>query len=498
MTITAQAAPHLGTAARARSSGDWIAAAVLALVTLATRGIWVGDPVADFDEQIYSFIGWRMLQGDLPFADLWDRKPFGLFAIYALAHWLFGPGPMAYQAFGAAAAMGGAWLVYLLSRDLVDRASATVAGALYLMLIAAYGSYSGQSEVFHVPLMLLMLRLVRDRQNPHAATRAKMAMLIGGIALQVKYTVLPQCAFFGAWALYGQWRSGAGLPRLAKLAAVFAALGLLPTALVAALYAYWGAFDAFWFANFVSFFAREPSEFGRLWPGHLVGVIPLGTMIALGFYTAFRLHPPRDWKTYGFYAGWALSAFATVMLPATTYLYYYGALVPGAVLIALPLIDRTSMAKWIPAAFLVAGMLWILNLPGRYEHSLSERRTEQRLTDTIAPYVGADKDCLYVFDGPAVLYRTTETCLPTRFVYPDHLNNALERNSLGVSQPKEIRRILAERPGVIVTANFPVTFQCEECLAIIGEETRANYRPVISASLHGRMITAWARGDLTR
>ena len=475
---------------------DWVAAAVLALAVLATRGIWFGDPVGDFDEQIYSFIGWRMTQGDLPYADLWDRKPLGLFAIFALAHWLFGPEPIAYQVFGAASAMGGAWLVYLLSRELVDRVSAVVAGALYLMLLSAYGSYSGQSEAFHTPLMLLMLWLVKDWRRPDAARRALIAMLVGGVALQVKYTVLPQCAFFGLYALYGQWRAGAKWPRLAGLAAAFAALGILPTAFAAALFVAWGEFDAFWFANFVSFFDREPSVFGRLWPGSFVGVIPLGTMVALGLYAAFRLNPPRNWRTYGLYCGWALAAFATVMLPATTYLYYYGALAPAAVLVALPLIDRTAPAKWLPAALLVAGMLWIVNLPSRYEHSLTERRTEQRLSDAIAPYVGAESDCLYIFDGPAVLYRTTGTCLPTRFAYPDHLNNALERNSLGVSQPAEIRRILGNRPGAIVTASFPVTFQCEECLELIDQATRRDYRPLTSASLHGRMITAWVRRDL--
>ena len=128
--------------------------AVLVLVTLVTRAPWFGDPVGDFDEQIYSLIGWRMTHGDLPFVQVWDRKPFGLFAIFAATHWLFGAGPLAYQLVASLFALGGALLVYALARELVDRVSATVAGSLYLMLIAAYGSYSGQSEIFHTPMML--------------------------------------------------------------------------------------------------------------------------------------------------------------------------------------------------------------------------------------------------------------------------------------------------------------------------------------------------------
>jgi hypothetical protein len=101
-----------------------------------------------------------------------------------------------------------------------------------------------------------------------------------------------------------------------------------------------------------------------------------------------------------------------------------------------------------------------------------------------------------VFDGPAVLYRTTETCLPTRFVYPDHLNNALEARSLGVDQPAEISRILATRPGVVVTANHPMTVQRKVNLTLIRQTTQADYRPLITVSLHDREVTAWVRRDL--
>jgi hypothetical protein len=471
---------------------------VFVLVALATRAPWFGDPVADFDEQIYSLIGWRMTHGDLPFVEIWDRKPFGLFAVFALAHGLFGPEPLAFQIFGCLAAIGGAMLVYLLAKPLVDRISAIVAGALYLMLMAAYGSYSGQSEIFHVPLMLAMLWLVRDPQSAGAAKRATLAMLLGGLALQIKYTVLPQCLFFGAFALYGEWRAGAALARLSQRAALFALLGVLPTALVALLYYSTGHFDAFWFANFVSFFDRTPAPGGRLNPDLLSATVPLALMIALGLYGAFRLSPPRDWRIYGLYVGWGLATLATVLLPATVYIYYFGAMVPSAVLIALPFVDRKTPAKLFPAALLLLGAGYDLDYARRYAHSYNERRTEARLSAAIGPYVGPSRNCLYVFDGPAALYRTTGTCLPTRFAYPDHLNNALEARSLEVDQPTEISRILAERPGVIVTADRPMTVQRKDNLELIRKATATGYRPLITASLHNREVTAWVRSDLDR
>lgn len=472
--------------------------AVLILVILATRALWFGDPVADSDEQIYSLIGWRMTHGDLPFVEVWDRKPFGLFAIFALAHWLFGPGPLAYQLVASLAALAGAMLVFDLAKPLVDRLSATIAATLYLMLMALYGSHSGQSEIFHAPIMLAMLWLVRDGRPSDGPKRAALAMLLGGLALQIKYTVLPQCLFFGAYALYRQWRAGAAPMRLAKLGALFALLGMLPTALVASFYLATGHIDAFWFANFVSFFERAPSPGGRLNSGLLAAAAPLALLLILGTYAALRLNPPRDWRTYGLYAGWSVAALATVLLPGTVYAYYFAALVPPAVLVALPLIDRGSPAELFPAALLLLGVSYNLDFPGDYADSQNERRTEARLSAAIAPYVGHTRDCLYVFDGPAALYRTTGTCLPTRYLYPDHLNNALEAHSLEVDQPREIARILAARPGVIVTADRPMTVQRKENLALIRGATQAGYRPLISASLHDREVTAWVRRDLPR
>ena len=118
-------------------ASDLPALAFIALILLATRAIWWGDPVADHDEQLYAFIGWRMQWGELPYIDWWDRKPFGLFALYGLVHALpqaFGvPQPLGYQLMGAAFAFAGAWLTYLLARAQLDRFGSAIAGSLYLV-----------------------------------------------------------------------------------------------------------------------------------------------------------------------------------------------------------------------------------------------------------------------------------------------------------------------------------------------------------------------------
>ncbi len=475
-----------------RAKQLWWPLAAMALAVLVTRGAWLGNPVADIDEQLYSFIGWRMQFGELPYVDWWDRKPFGLFAIFGLAHWIAGPSALAYQVLAALVTLGGAMLVHRLARPLVDSTSAVFAGLLYVVLMAAYASYSAQSEVFHVPMVLAMAVLVAEQRHPHATRRALIAMVIGGLALQVKYTVLPQCLVLGCWALWGAWRRDGDLARLVRLGSVFAGLGLLPTALVSVFYAVIGQWDAFFFANFVSFFDRLPAQAGRFDAAHALFLMPVGVLVVLGAYAAARMARPRDGRLYGLYAALFAGALATAYLPSTVYPYYFAALVPGAVLLAVPLLDRSGPFKLVPAIALVAGATFLLSLPERYQASRAMAADITQLAADTAPYVGPET-CLFVYDGPTVLYRLTNSCVPSRVVYPDHLNNALETKALGVDQADEVARIMATRPGAIVTADKALAPQNRETTALVVAAIEANYRPLTSADVHGRVHTVWVR-----
>lgn len=473
----------------------WVVA-ILAVFTFVVRGPWFGDPNADLDEQLYSLIGREMLAGQVPFVDLWDRKPYGLFAIFALAHALFGPEPAAYQVLAALFSLGGATLIYILARDHTDRPTAAGAGLLYILMLSIYGAYSANSEAFFLPMMLAMAVLVRDPAHPRAVMRGLGAMLIGGVALQVKYTVLPQCVFFGLWVLWGQYRRGMPLLHLAGLCGAFALLGVLPTAAVAASYAVAGHWDDFVFANFVSFFDREPGPWGR-WPRPLFAkVLLLMIGLILGGLNAARREFPRPWpQHYVFALLWLAASAATTFLPSTMYLYYIAAMIPGCVLVSLPLFSQKRSTR-INFFVLMPSLVYLVLVPYQYSLSRDNRAGTQHLADALAPHVDAGAGrCLYVFDGPTALYGMTDSCLPTRFIYPDHLNNALEHKALGIRQEDEVARILAARPSALVTADEPVTPQNVAARALVYEAITRDYRLLTTAELHEREIRAWVRRD---
>ena len=210
----------------------------IALLALIIRLPLLGDPAPDFDEQLYHLAGVEMLRGHMPYIEVWDRKPFGLFAIYALAALIGGAPPLAYQLLAAMAAALGACQIYTIARRFGDSFASLAAAAIYLIAFPLFAAPSGQSEVFYIPLLLVMLQLTITAWESDTAARALrcalIAMVLGGLAIQIKYTVLPQCAFFGLAMLWRLRQLGARPVQLLGHAATFAAIGIAPTLLVMA------------------------------------------------------------------------------------------------------------------------------------------------------------------------------------------------------------------------------------------------------------------------
>ena len=478
---------------RADLRGDATVLACLVLLLVVVRGFAFGSPVYEMDDQLYSFVGWRMLHGELPFADWWDRKPFGLFALFAFAHAIGGPGPEAFQVLANMSVLGGAWLVYRAARPLCDRPGAALAAGYMIVLLTLFSGASGQSEAFHAPLMIAAMFLVRNPDAVDFRRRALASMAICGLTLQVKYTVLPQCLFLGLWCLWVLHGRPANWSAMVRDAALFAAIGLIPTVAVAAFYAWVGEFEAFWFANFVSFFLREGYMESRFHPRQALWLLPLSLPLLFAALYWKMQGGPRVPRLYAFYAAWSLSVLATVLLPSTIYLFYLAALAPCIALLATPFLAQTRLLNLAPAALVLYLLTSIMDLPERYAVVPAEAEEARRFAAEIARYVDGTDKCLYVFDGTMSFYRLSGGCRMTRLIYPDHLNNRLEAPAVGILQEVELARILANKPAVLVTASEAVTPQNPRSTALIADAITRDYAPLAQADINNRIITAWRR-----
>ena len=179
------------------------------------------------------------------------------------------------------------------------------------------------------------------------------------------------------------------------------------------------------------------------------------------------------------------------------YLYYVGALAAPVILVALPFLDSKGPAKIGPLAMAIMATTTLLGPSADWATSRSEAASLERLAERIEPLVDTqDGRCMWIHDGPTALYSMSGSCLPTRFIYPDHLNNALETDAaLGISQTGEAMRILNAKPPVIVTAAEALTPQNADVHAAVRSTLEEEYSELGRAKSGYREIIAYQRRE---
>ena len=270
----------------ARWFGLWSILALLA-VAIVTRAAVFGNPLLHVDDQYYLLVGKAIDHGQLPYVDIWDRKPIGLFLIYAAIARLGGSGVEQYQLVAGLFAVATAWVVTRLASRIANRQGALLAGIVYLATLVPFGGQGGQSPVFYNLLIAVAaLSFVRAAEGSTRLVPAAMAAMVAcGLSLTVKQVSLVEGVYFGLCFLVLAHRRQWPPLRLVGLAAAMIALALLPTLLAALYYFAHGHLHDYLFANFASIFRKADQgarsrEFGVLFL--LVFMAPLILAAVIG------------------------------------------------------------------------------------------------------------------------------------------------------------------------------------------------------------------------
>lgn len=420
-------------------------AILLALAILLRCGTF-GDPNLFVDEAFYFASGIEMHHGALPYVDIWDRKPFGSFALFyliaALSH-----APVAYQIAAALCAAGTAAVITIIARLWIGLRGALLGGASYLFMLPLLSGYGGQTPVFYNLLVaiaaLLVLRARSELEAGHAPRSVAVAMVLAGLAITVKQTTACEGVFLGLYACWSLSKSGATQARLLRAMAFWATLGAGPMLVIAGGYWAGGHWSELWHAMVTSNLAKQPDWYSD-WVRAQLLMIGIGPLLLLGGAGLTTL-PPEGRR---FMTGWLLAAMAGLVVVPNFYPHYALPLTLPLCIAAGAYFDRGAIG--LSGAAVIALLSLYKVPPLDFEHTRRSRMAMEELAQAIRIHGG--ERGLLVYDGPPMLYPMTGQRFLTPLAFPPHLNHLPERDVSHLSTLGEVQRVLSRAPGAVVLA----------------------------------------------
>lgn len=457
---------------------DVVQVAVLLAVAMALRAYTFGDPNLFIDEAFYFAAGNAMHQGAIPYVDVWDRKPFGLFALYYLIAGISNA-PAAYQIAATLFAALTAWVIGQIVRLWSDWRGALGAGIAYLFLISAFQGFGGQSPVFYnlfiAAAALLVARSAPDLQAGRVPRAVPLAMLAAGLAITIKTTALFEAAFLGLFAV-------SALPRQhwPKQGVQWALVGAAPTLLIVACYALLGHWSEYWQAMTGANLSADR------WDAYSAQIRLRLMLFALAPILALAAFGWLDLKSEAkrFVALWIVSE--VIALAAFPYFHTH---------YALPLLVPLCVAagaflsrKWVgPIALMALCALACTRAPP-IDHTHTERSIKAMTSLADAINAQGGERGLFVYEGPPFLYTMTGRPFPSPLAFPAHLYHSIEKDVSHLSTLAEVQRVVAARPGVVVMTSQPRDGPINtETYAVVSTYVKANCRLVAEAEAPERL-----------
>ena len=423
---------------------------ILLVTALILRAATFGDPNVYIDEAFYVLVGQAMHHGAVPYIDIWDRKPLGLFALYwAIAG--VSTNVLAYQLVATVAAAATALILAQIARRWVGGMAPLMAGIAYLFYLHPLLGMGGQSPVFYNVLIAgAALLLVGGWTGAGVAEFRRRyfgAMALCGLALTIKQTTLFEGIWFGLIGMFWLHRKQQTLGQIARDAGIAIVIALLPMTLIGSWYAAHGWWPQWWNSMVTSNFRR--GGLGEIAVRHNAIAVTLLLAVYVGV-AAIGLAGQRHAGQFNAYRtlvlGW-LAAAVVGFLAVPNFIDHYALplLVPMTPLAALafsrPLLGPVLLG-------MTALIAVILGRPFDFAYHRASAASFAEMVKVIEQYRG-DRS-LVLLSGPVLLYPATHSPPPTALVFPGHLTNSVEVGVSYLNTRTELQRIASARPSVIV------------------------------------------------
>ena len=172
----------------------------LLIITVVIRFPYFFPAVIDWDESTQIIMGQDILDGQLPYIDLWDNKPPLSFLSYAFFILFFGKSIIAIRLAGSICVVTTAYLIYIVARNIWNNRSGIISATLFIVFASLMGN--GQATMTEivaiVPLISSMTILIIKKETPFSFYLAGLLIGISGfIRLNLAYVgILISIAIF--------------------------------------------------------------------------------------------------------------------------------------------------------------------------------------------------------------------------------------------------------------------------------------------------------------
>ena len=455
---------------------------LLLAVALVLRCDTFGDPNLDDDDTFYYTVGAAMHHGALPYVDIWDRKPFGLFLIYYLIAGI-SDAALTYQLVATGFAAATAWVIARFGSLRDKSIGGVLAGICYLLWLAPMQGFGGQTPIFYnlfiAAAMLLLIRAIPSLERGRICSSACMAMVLAGCAITVKTTAVFEAAMCGLIAVWIAARSGQSIQATGRHLLTYAALGAAPSLMIGLYYWGIGHFPEFWHGVVTSNLRKPPPDSFSMGVRALIMFAYLSPLLIL---TVFGLMD-ADRRARRFMLLWLLAAFVGLISVPRFYAHYALPLLVPLCVAAIPFLSRHAIG-WAATA-VVAGISVWLAPPFQFAETARSQRAIDELADAVTHH--GTSGPLLVYDGPPQLHQLTGKPLVTPLTFYAHLSDLAEKDVSHLSTLDEVRRVIALGPGVVIMAN-PIRS------APVNQETYAVVRNYVTVRCRlVKTVTAYER-----
>jgi hypothetical protein len=328
-----------------------------------------------WDQGINYYVGreW-LLRGSIPYRDLFDHKPPGIYVVHAICIRLFGEGMHGIRIAELGCVLGLGWLcAKLLTRGDERLRPGVLGAAVFGASFFHYGFFdfcqTAQCEIWATTLAVAGLVVVVRRRG-HAA--GLVAGLLGGAALLMKFPIALFLAFVVMALAWRAWREVRGAGHVV-VALLWYAAGVLaaPVATLAYFAAHGAAgamFDVVFRANW-HYLGQEPRTLGlapvlskldEVWRD-FAPAITLVILACAGAAAISLARGTRAWRAHALAAALLGTTVLMVLLQRKFYFYHWAvAVAPLSLAVGALARDASSLVrqrKWRGPALVTAALL---------------------------------------------------------------------------------------------------------------------------------------------